>query len=217
MGFAKSVIVVVPGCSAELVRELFHSSILPQDMAVEVLLPPEITRDYVGLIEGKEFKGVNFLRSSSSRFFSKKHLRWLSEKLRLVGKPQVLITKSPYRDPIIAIIALLILLLSGKTITLLRKNQENLNPVCDTVGDQRPVLPWFAVDVNFEVLLNEIFGRITPILPWNKWEILYFAMFAGLLIRRYLTPLGLCLKWCLTELPAFGRRKFEAKFKIMAK
>ena len=202
MGFAKSVIVVVPGCSAELVRELFHSSILPQDMAVEVLLPPEITRDYVGLIEGKEFKGVNFLRSSSSRFFSKKHLRWLSEKLRLVGKPQVLITKSPYRDPIIAIIALLILLLSGKTITLLRKNQENLNPVCDTVGDQRPVLPWFAVDVNFEVLL---------------WEILYFAMFAGLLIRRYLTPLGLCLKWCLTELPAFGRRKFEAKFKIMAK
>lgn len=194
MSYCKSVIVVVPGYPAELIQDLLNSRVLSHHKDHDVLLPPERTHRYDHLIEGRKFFRVRILPSPGRKFFSTPHLRWVRGKLKSSENAVVLITESPYHDFTVAIICLFVWLLSGRTITLLRKNQAADNALSDSVIDpnrQDLAKRWLSLDLNPQTLWDDIYWhlhrRFYPKDPWNRWEILVLVMFVGLVIRGYLS------------------------------
>lgn len=194
MSYSKSVVVVVPGYPAELIEELLRSRVLSHHKDHVVLLPPGRTQRYDHFIEEKKFFRVKFFPSPGWRFFSSPHLRWLCGELRSSENAMVLINKSPYHDLTAAIITLLAWLWSGKPITLVRPYQAAVDSTSESITDphgQLPTRSWLILDLNLKTLWDDIYWhlhrRFYPKDPWNIWEILVLAMFAGLVIRRNLS------------------------------
>lgn len=183
----KSVIVVASGCPAELIQELLNGRTLPQQTDFAVLLPPGEQKQYDNLINRNSLRKTQFLSKPSKGFFSINYLRWLWDNLRSAENTYVLITKSPYQDPIVALISLTVLMLSDKAITLLFATPE---AVIDLNG-QGLSERWISQELNFKILVSE-FYRIFWFL--NPWNILYFFMIGGLILRQSLAKImGRCL------------------------
>ena len=188
MNSAKSVLVVSPGCPAQLIQELLGARLLPSHADVAVLLPPGDSRPYDHLIENRgSGRKVHFVPSPGQSFFSPRHLKWLRDHLRPAPNTYLLITQSPYRHPPTALIALTVLALSGKTITLLFATPEAVIDLSGQGFSER----WIVQDLNVKILMGES-SRIFWLL--NPWNILYFLMFGGLVLqqmlaeRRFLPP-----------------------------
>jgi hypothetical protein len=193
MDSSKAALVVGPGYPAELIQELLRDGILPSFADLAVLLPPEGGGSYDQLFDQKNFSGVRFLPSPGRRFFSLPHLKWLRANLHSSQKHMVLISDSLDRDLTSAMVAFVALLLSGKSITHFRKAQatthENKELVVDFTN-QNLSGQWTSKEFNPKVLAREIITRVTiapPGHPWKLYEILYFLMFASLVIKQNVT------------------------------
>jgi hypothetical protein len=177
---SKSVIVVASGCPAELIQELLTGRILPQQTDLVVLLPPGEQKQYDSLINQQDSSGMaQFLSKSSKSFFSITYLSWLLGNLQSSEDSYVLITKSPYQDPVVALICLTVLMLSGKPITLLFATPQ---AVIDLDG-QGLSERWISQELNLKILVSEFYRIFWFVNPWN---ILYFFMFGGLILRQFL-------------------------------
>jgi hypothetical protein len=180
MNSSKSVIVVASGCPAELIQELLSGRILPSHRDVAVLLPPEEKKRYDHLLDSqRSFRRAQFFPSPGQRSFSMRHLNWLRANLRSSGNTYLLIPKSPFQDTIIALISLTVLMFSGKTITLLLATPEAVIDLNGQGFSER----WISQELNLKILARE-FSRICWFL--NPWNILYFLMFGGLILRQSL-------------------------------
>jgi hypothetical protein len=175
---SNSVIVVAPGCPAELIPELLSAGLLPPDKDSVVLLPPSSSREYDHFLDkSSSFDRTQFLTSPGQGFFSTTHLKWLQDHLRSSENIKLLIFKSPYKDPKTTLISLLVMFLSEKTITLLFATPEAAIDLTGQGFSER----WICQDLNLEITLRElhrIFLFLTP------WDILYFLMFFGLVIKQ---------------------------------
>jgi hypothetical protein len=181
MNSSESIIVVAPGSTAELIQELMSARILPSHTNFVVLLPPGKTQQYDHFVAKKGSLGRNqFLPSPAQRFFSIRHLNWLWANLRSSKSNMLLIVESPFQDPITAIICLTVLTLSGKTITLLYATPEAVIDFHGQGFSER----WLSQKLNLKILAGE-FSRIFWFL--NPWNILYFLMFGGLIMRQWLS------------------------------
>ena len=119
--------VVASGCPIGLIQELLDDPILPSGTVL--LLPPRIS-EYDSLGDQETPSGRVLVRQSPAwRFFSIRHLEWLRKNLWSSENIVLVIRKSPYKDLTSAMTTLLIMLLSGKTITVLRY-------VLEVPGDQ---------------------------------------------------------------------------------
>ncbi len=184
---AKSVVVVASGCPAGLVRELLGGRILPPKENIVVLLPPEDNKRYGNLLEKQgSFHRAQFFPSPGRGFFSLNHLAWLRAHLRSCGNTYLLISKSPYQDKIIALISLTVLMFAGKTITLLFATPEAIIDLNGQGFSDR----WISQELNLKILASE-FSRIFWFL--NPWNILYFLMLGGLVLRQSLSTFVLSL------------------------
>ena len=126
MSCSKSIVVVAPGCRTGLIQGLLNDCVLPAEIVL--LLPP--ISDYADAEVQETPSGrVWFRRSPAQRFFSTRHLKWLRGYLRSSEQVMVVIHRSPYEDLSSAGTSLLVMLLSGKTITVLR-------PMLEDPGDQ---------------------------------------------------------------------------------
>ncbi len=186
---AESIVVVAPGCAAQLVEELFTARVLPAQVPFEVLLPPENSVQYDTLRNLKLFAGkIRVSPSPGRKFFSADHLKWLRGRLKAASKVNLLICQSPFKDPLTALISLLVLYWSGRTITLLFATPE---AIIDLDG-QGFSDKWIVQELNREILFNELhraFWFLTP------WDIIYFLMFAGLIVKQKLQKsLPFCFK-----------------------
>ena len=161
MNSPASVLVVAPGCPPELVQELFNTNILPSPSKVIVLLPPGNPWQYSHLVDAPGLSPTAQVFSSSAQsFFSTRHLKWIRRHLRSVDQVMVLISTSPYGNPTIAAVSLLMMLLAGKTITLLRTIDEPM------AASPEPPDPkgadwhegWFVITLNPDALAKE-FGK----------------------------------------------------------
>ena len=180
MNSSKSVIVVASGCPAELIQELLSGRILPSHKDVVVLLPPEEKKRYGHLLDAqRSFRRVQFFPSPGQRFFSMRHLNWLRANLRSSGNTYLLIPKSPFQDTIIAFFSLIVLMFSGETITLLFATPEAVINLNGQGVSER----WISQELNLKILASE-FSRIFWFL--NPWNILYFLMLGGLILRQSL-------------------------------
>ncbi len=177
---AAGLVVVAPWCPAALIEELFTARVLPGQVPFEVLLPPENSGQYEHLRNLKLFAGkVRISPSPGRKFFSADHLKWLRDRLQAASKVNVLICQSPFKDLVTALISLMVLYMSGQTITLLFATPE---AIIDLDG-QGFSDKWIAQDLNREILFKElhrVFWFLTP------WDIIYFLMFAGLIVRQTL-------------------------------
>lgn len=92
----------------------------------------------------------------------------------------VVIRQAPSEDLISAVTSLLILLLAGKPVTLVRTITPDLGPLLDLKGrnSSERVIP---KELNWRTLGKQY----TQLFP-NLWEILYFFMFLGLIVRKLL-------------------------------
>ncbi len=184
---AAGLVVVAPGCAAELVRELFTARVLPAQMPFEVLLPPEKSWQYDELRNGTGFAGKAwFSPSPGRRFWGAGHIKWLRGRLKSASQVNLLICQSPFKDPVTALICLMVWYLSGRTITLLFATP---GAVINVDGQGFPD-KWIVQDLN-----REIFFWSLPRITWfsNSWNILYFLMFAGLIAKQVLHQRILCL------------------------
>ena len=185
---SRAVIVVAPGYPAELVQELLSARILPLYLDLAVLLPPERTGQYDLLMQGKNFYGVRFLPSPGRRFFSTTHLTWLRGEMKS-KYVMLLIPKSPFQDLAFALVSLSIILWSCKTITFFRATEVIVGSTLESVIDansQSLNKRWLSKEINQKNLDEEIRRRMWKIRR-RMWWVLYFLMFAGLIIRRYLS------------------------------
>jgi hypothetical protein len=183
---SKSVIVAAPGCPAELIQELLNARILPSHKDLVVLLPPGNTQQYDKLVDKQSsLERTQFFPSPDQRFFSTRNLNWLWANLRSSESNMLLVVESPFQDPITAFICLTVLMLSGKDITLLYATPEAVIDLNGQGFSER----WLSQKLNLKILAGE-FSRIF----WfpNPWNILYFLMFGGLIMRqklsKYLLP-----------------------------
>ena len=197
-----SIIVVAPGCPAELIQELLDSGILPSHEDFVVLLPPGSLQQHESLVETQSSSGrVQFFPSPARRFFSTRNLKWLKNYLRFSENTNVLITDSPYQDFAIALVSLIILLLSGKSINLLRVKREEVQtkpkPGLQT-GGQNPCEVWLSVELNLRTLAMECVKVIPITWDYNRWEVLYCFMFVALVARSLFSQyiFDLSLKSC---------------------
>lgn len=186
---AAGLVVVAPWCPAALIEELFTARVLPAQAPFEVLLPPENSVQYDKLRNLKAFAGrARFFSSPGRKFFSADHLKWLRDRLKSASQVNLLICQSPFKDPLTALISLVVLYWSGQTITLLFATPE---AIIDLDG-QGFSDKWIAQDLNREILFNELhraFWFLTP------WDIIYFLMFAGLIVKQKLQKsLPFCFK-----------------------
>ena len=168
MNSSRTIIVVAPGCPSELIQELLSGRILPTYRDLIVLLPSGNTRQYNQLLDKQGFNGnIQFLPSPAQRFFSTRHLKWLKENLRSSENIMVLISNSPYRDLTSAMVSLLSMILSHKTIILLRKVHEpdplHRGSVID-LSSQSFTDNWLFIEFNLKVLAKE-FGKIA----WSSY------------------------------------------------
>jgi hypothetical protein len=178
---SKSTIVVAPGCPAELIRELLSGRILPNQAEAVVLLPLGTSQQYDKLMNKPNcLSGTQFVSSPSRRFFSASHLAWLWTNLRSSRNIYLLIIKSPYQDTVVALISLLVLMFSGKAITLLFATPEAVIDLNGQGFSER----WISQELNLTILASEI-TRIFWFL--NPWNILYSLMFGGLILRDLLS------------------------------
>lgn len=193
MNSSKAALVVAPGHPPELIEDLLRTRILlPSSADLAVLLPPEKSGQYDHLVEKKNFFGVRFLPSPGQRFFSTLHFKWLQEILRSSDHSLVLVSQSLDRDLTGALVVLVVLLLSGQTVTHLRKAPEDENENREpgvVLKDQGEREKWSASEFNQKILARELLRRITfgpPGHLWELWEILYLLMFAGLIAKQFL-------------------------------
>lgn len=182
---SKSVIIVPPGYPKELIQELMETDILPGENHFEILLPPGSPPQYDPLLDRKStFSNVKFIPSPARSFFSIRHFKWLRDCLQSSEGAIVLIQESPYRDPTSAIISLLIMTLSDKTITLLRANSEILQagPII-VQNDRDSAKRWIFKQLNVRTSIEELQKNFID----TFWNTLYFLLFWGLIIRKYLS------------------------------
>ncbi len=185
---SKSVIVVPPGYPKGLIQELMETDILPGEKNFfEILLPPGSSPHYDLLSDRKSsFSNVEFISSPARSFFSFRHFKWLRDRLQSSEGAIVLIQESPYRDPTSAIISLLIMMLSDKTITLLRCNSEivQTGPELIIVQNDRDFAErWILRQLNLKISIKELQKSFID----TFWNTLYFLLFWGLIIRKYLS------------------------------
>ncbi len=181
MNFSKAVIVLAPGCPAGLIKELLGAGILPSETKFEVILPPDSSHQYDHLINRQNFSaGSRFLQSPARSFFSPHHLNWLYTNLRSFETNLLLIVKSPYQDPPTTLISLLVLMLSGKAITLLFATPEAVIDLNGQGFSER----WISQPLNLKILARE-FCRLFWFL--NPLFLMYFVMFGGLILRKSLS------------------------------
>lgn len=177
---AKAIIVVAPESPAVLVQELFQARILPQQVPFEVLLPPGKSWQLEQFPDRETFpERVQFVPSPARKFFSTDHLKWLKGRLKSSQSINLLICKSPFQDMITALISLLVLFLSGQTITLLFATPET---AIDLNGHDFSD-KWISQKLNSAILVKALpraFSFLTP------WHIMYFLMFWGLIVRQRL-------------------------------
>ena len=187
---SKAAIVVAPGYLPELISDLLRARVLSSSADLVVLLPPEKTREYDQLIEEKHSSGVRLLPSPGRRFFSTPHLKWLKINLRSSENNMVLISNSLDRDLTSAMVAFIVLLLSGKSITQFRKTNATAHESHESViavTDQSLGQQWTSKEFNLKMLAREILMRITIAPkghPWQLHEILYLLMFVGLIVKQ---------------------------------
>ena len=180
MNSSKLAVVVASGCPAKLIQELLSGRLLPSHPEVTVFLPPEGKKSYDNLLDQQNsFKRARFLPSPGQRFFSINHLNWLRTNLRSFDSTYLLIPKTPFQDTTIALIALTVLMLFGKTITLLFATPGAVIDLNGKGFSER----WISQDLNLKILTSE-FSRIFWFL--NPWNMLYFLMFGGLILRQWL-------------------------------
>jgi hypothetical protein len=180
MSSSKSVLVVAPGCPAGLVQELLEARLLPAQAHVDVLLPPEKFEQYQYVSDEKTFSvQARFFPSPDRRFFSTSHLKWLQSRLQASENVKVLIFKSPFKDIITALVSLLVMLFSGRTITLFFATPE---AVIDLNG-QGFSEKWISQELNPQILAQELHRVILFLTPW---DLVYFLMFGGLIAKQML-------------------------------
>lgn len=177
---SKSILVVAPGCPEELVKELLSARVLPPHKDFVVLLPAGSNRQYNQLLDKQSsFGETRFFPSPGQSFFSARHLNWLWTNLRSSRDNMLLIVESPYQDPATALICLTVLILSGKTITLLFATPEAVIDMTGQGFSER----WLSQKLDSKILAGEL-SRLFWFL--NPWNILYFLMFGGLIVRQLL-------------------------------
>ena len=180
MNSSPSVLVMAPGCPAELIEELFQARILPSPDEVVVLLPPGNPRQYDQMAGEFSFSNKpQFIPSPAQKFFSLGHLKWLKTHLKASRNTHVLITELPSQDPTTAMVCLTVLMLAGKTITLLFATPEAVIDLHGQGFSER----WLTRPLNLKTLAGEV-SRILWFL--NPWNMLYFLMFFGLILRQRL-------------------------------
>jgi SAM-dependent methyltransferase len=158
MSFSESIMVVAPGCPTGLIQELLDDSVLVASTIL--LLPPgTFPEDDGWVVQGAPSERVGFRHSPARRFFSTRHLEWLRGYLRSSEHVMVVIPQSPYEDLSSAGTSLLVMLLSGKTITVLRPMLEepgdqpgsNVNPNVEGVPEK-----WKFLELNTPLLVQDI-------------------------------------------------------------
>jgi hypothetical protein len=178
---------VAPKCPAELIQELLDTRFLPSHKDLAVLLPPGNTQQYDKLVDKQSsLERTKFFPSPYQRFFSIQNLNWLWANLRSSESNMLLVVESPFQDPITALICLTVLMLSGKTITLLYATPEAIIDLNGQGFSER----WLSQKLNLKILAGE-FSRIFWFL--NPWNILYFLMFGGLIMRQVLSEYLTCI------------------------
>jgi SAM-dependent methyltransferase len=196
MGSSKSILVVAPRCPVGLVQEALDDSVLLNQANLEVLLPPYpyLPYDYWRNSRNPAAE-IKLLSSPARRFFSARHIKWLRGNLGPAKKAMLLVPKELYQAPDITMAALLILLLSGRSITILRNNNEvhglASRAVSELNGQDFPGA-WISFEFNSKIIAAElghaIWTTINPIFEGrsrNLWDLLYMLMFLGLLIRGH--------------------------------
>lgn len=179
MRSSKILIIVTPGVTSGSMQEILHGLVLPTSNNIEVLLPPESSLKYDNLTARERDLGkVRFFASPARRFFSGRHLGWLREKLQSSEKVMLVIRQSPWEDLSIAMACLLIMLLSGKTITLVRTITPAHEPLIDLAGQNSRERV-----ISKKLNLRALGKQYTQIFP-TIWEILYFLMFLGLVVKK---------------------------------
>ncbi len=176
---AKNILVLAPGLPPGSVRDLWDTPLLPRQPDLEVLLPPEPSARYDHLVDGKTFAGhITVIPSPARSFFSTGHLKWLGGKMQSADNILILLQKSPYEDLAGALAAVLVMLVSGRTITLLRPSILEHQPLVNGKGkDTTP--KWLAKELDFKALGQEY----TALFP-NLWELVYFFMFWSLALKQ---------------------------------
>jgi len=181
MNSSKSVIVVAPGNSSGSILEILDAMVLSTQTNIEVLLPPELLLQYNILTDRKTTLGkARFVTSPARHFFSARHFEWLRGNLRSSENVMVVIRQSPYEDLASALTSLLIMLLSGKSITLLRTIIPDHEPILDLEGQNSG-----EHVISRELNLKSLGKQYMQLFP-TIWEILYFTMFLALIIKRLL-------------------------------
>jgi len=196
--FPKTVLVVTPGCPPKLIEGVLEDQNLP-DRTELVLLPPAPRLHYSHLLDrANPSPGARFLSSPARKFFSIPHFKWLRGFLDSSQHAVVLVPKELYQAPEIALASLLVLRLSGKSVTILRNHNHQAAPavnpaaVLEVNGAEGP-REWVSFDFSRRTIALEL-GRLirTAVKPvWEgRWGFLYLLMLLGLLLKgRYQTML----------------------------
>lgn len=158
--FTGAGIVVTPGCPASLIQDLLDADVMPVQKNMMVLLPPGfLLEDDTRIDRHRSYGRARILSSPARSFFSTHHLNWVQEKLQSSESIAVLIARPPYRDPIIALASLLVLIVSGKTVTLMRPDDEatdeNPESGSDLDGDDI-TSKWISKKLNLNLLAKEL-------------------------------------------------------------
>lgn len=158
MSFSESIIVVGPGCPVRLVQELLNDLVVPGKTFL--FLSPDTLSDSDALIgRALSSERVSLIPSSARSFFSTRHLKGIQEHLRSSEDILVLIPQSPYKHPGSAIASLLIMLLSGRTITILRHLEDISSNSPDTTSNlviRNASEKWLLINLNLEILIKEL-------------------------------------------------------------
>jgi hypothetical protein len=90
----------------------------------------------------------------------------------------VFLRKSPYEDLASAMVSLLVMLMSGRGITIIRAAASEHEPIIDVRGG-KSTPKWVSKELNLAALGKE-YKEIFPTI----WEILYFMMFLSLILKK---------------------------------
>jgi SAM-dependent methyltransferase len=187
MSSARAILVVAPGCPAALIQEILDTAILPDQTLQTVLLPPGDPSEYVSLRD-RDIPGdlPKFVPSPALSFLSMRNLLWLRNHLQDCEKINLLLPKSPYKDPTLAITTPLMLLLTGRFINLLRPAtpqdlREQLGEGQEP-GDQKGAPRWIKKKLDKALLLKEFGNLIWSSYPdwlrrlftWTERELCYY-------------------------------------------
>ncbi len=158
-----AVLVVAPGCPADLIQQILAAGFPGDRTPVKVLLPPENRPHYEALAE----EGAQILSSPARKFFSLRHFRWLRANLRSSGKIVLLLANSPYRDLKSFMASLVTLLEANKNIILLRNEQTAISRKTQLGIDQKNCSlagNLLITEMNFKFLAQELAS-----LAWSSY------------------------------------------------